>query len=110
MQAAAGQKRDEGGVHLGTVVATHEEPVLPADALAAKVQLADVVVQRQATVVQEAAQRHLLVACVADRLRDGRLLEDPLGFGAAPGEEGVGDRSRPGLAYLALLLGGRADL
>ena len=80
MQAAAGQDRDEDGVHFGTVVAAHEKPVLPADNLAAEVQLADVVVQRQATVVQEATQRHLLVACVADRLGNGRLVEDSFGF------------------------------
>src|SRR5690349_11726847 len=48
MQAAAGQDRDEDGVHFSTVVAAHEKPVLPADNLAAEVQLADVVVQRQA--------------------------------------------------------------
>jgi len=66
-------------------------------------------VQRQATIVQEAVQRHLLVTCVADRLGDGRLVEDPVGFGVAPGEEGVGYRCRPSLPELALLLGRRAD-
>jgi len=52
VKAAAGQERDEGGVHLCAVVAAHEEPVLPADDLPAQVQLADVVVQRQPAVIR----------------------------------------------------------
>src|SRR3569832_1781289 len=37
VEAATGQERDEDGVDLGAVVAAHEEPVLSADDLTAKV-------------------------------------------------------------------------
>jgi hypothetical protein len=56
LQAAAREEGDEGGVHLGPVVAADEEPVLPAHDLAPQVQLADVVVQGQPHVAFHEAQ------------------------------------------------------
>ncbi len=67
-QAAARQERDERGVHLGGLVGADEEPVPAADDLAPQLELARVVVQRQAPVVEEPLQRLALIAGVPDRL------------------------------------------
>jgi hypothetical protein len=108
VELAAGQQGDEDGVDAGALVAAEEEPVFAAEDLAAQVLLGDVVVERQAAVVEESAERGALVAGVAEGLRDRRLVEDEGGLLVAPGEEGVGDR--PGLLatdLLALLAGRR---
>jgi len=57
VQAAAGEQGHEGGVDLAAVVAADEEPVLAPHDLTPEIQLADVVVQRQAAVVQESPER-----------------------------------------------------
>jgi len=51
---AAGEQRREDGVDAAAVVAADEEPVLAADGLTAEVSLANVVVERQPSVVEEA--------------------------------------------------------
>jgi hypothetical protein len=87
LQAAAGEQRHEGGVDVAAVVAAHGEPVFSADDLAAQVQLGDVVVHGQASVVEETAERDSLVSCVADPLRHGRLVDDSVGFAVTPFEK-----------------------
>jgi hypothetical protein len=95
VQAAAREQGHEGGVHLGPVVAANEEPVFPAYDLPPEIQLADVVVQRQPAVVEEAAEGDLLVSGVAECLRHRRFVEDALGFSVAPREERIRDGGRP---------------
>src|SRR6476469_9671468 len=87
VQAAAGQQRHEGRVDLAAVVAADEEPVLAPDDLAPEIQLADVVVQRQAAVVQESPERDLLISGIPDRLGNRRFVQDATGFLLAPCEE-----------------------
>jgi hypothetical protein len=65
VQARTGEQRDEDCVDVPTIVAPDEEPVLSAEHLAAEVELADVVVQGQSTVVEEAPECGPLVAGVA---------------------------------------------
>src|SRR6266404_4681119 len=55
--AAARDERHEDGVRLRAVLAADEEPVSTPDDLAAQIELADVVVERQPPVVEEAPQR-----------------------------------------------------
>lgn len=94
VELAARQEGDKDRVGMGALVAAQEEPVLAAEHLAAQVLLGDVVVERQAAVVEESAQRGALVAGVAEGLRDRRLVEGRGGLLLAPVEEGVGDGPR----------------
>ena len=108
---AAREERDEGGVPESPVVTAHEHPVLPSDSLSSQLPLASIVVQPQARVVEETAERLALVALVRDRLADGALrehferggirpLEEPLEHGARP----LATLPRPVLPLLALHL------
>src|SRR6202453_4084028 len=90
-QSAAGDEGDEGGVGLGAVLAAHEEPVATSDDLSAQVELTDVVVHRQPTVIEEAPQRTALVGGVADGASDRRFVENEVALLVAPGEELVDD-------------------
>lgn len=80
VKVAAGDERGEGGVDGCAVVATDEEPVLPADCLPAQLPLGDVVGCGQPAIGEETSQRLLLVKrwlearsftpiCRADRRR-----------------------------------------
>jgi hypothetical protein len=104
VQAAAREQGDEGGVHVGTVVAADEESVLPAHDLTPQVRLADVIAQRQPAVVEEAAESDLLLAGVVDSLRHRRFVEDAIRFLVASREEAVGDGGGARLAELPPLL------
>ncbi len=106
---AAREERDEDRVDVGAVVAADEEPVLAAHHLPSEVDLADIVVQRQAPVFEEAAKRLALVASVADRLRHRRFVEHARQLLLTPLKERVGDRGGPGLTDLASLPRGGAD-
>ena len=66
MELAAGKERNESGVDVGRVVATNEQPVFSADGLSAELSFADVVVNGQTTIVEEAGQRLPLVCDVSD--------------------------------------------
>src|SRR6478736_3380142 len=67
VQASAGEQRDEHGVDGSAVVAADEQPVSTTEDLAAQIQLADVVVCGEPTVVEEAPQRDSLIGRVAKR-------------------------------------------
>jgi|SRR6266700_1190777 len=91
VELAAREQGDEGGVDLRGVVAADEEPVFMSDRFAAERPLGAVVVDGEASVVQEALERDTLVEGVADGLGGGRLVEDSPGLRFAPGEESVDD-------------------
>ena len=93
MQAAARQERDEDRVHRRGLVRADEEPVAAADDLAAELELARVVVERQPPVVEEPLQRRALIARVADRLGERALVEDAVDQAVAPREESRDDRA-----------------
>src|SRR5450631_927921 len=57
MEARAREQRDEHGVDGCAVVAADEEPISTAEDLTPQIQLADVVVCREPTVVEETSQR-----------------------------------------------------
>src|SRR6185312_12782994 len=106
VELAARQERDEGGVDLGGVVGTDEEPVLAADRFPSQRPLRAIVVDGQAAVVEKALERDPLVQGVADGLRARRLVEDLLGLRLAPAEESIDDRlglraprGQPGLGW-----------
>jgi hypothetical protein len=56
VEPGTGEQRNEGHVSEGAVVAGDEEPVSTAEDLPAQVELADVVVCGEATVIEEAPQ------------------------------------------------------
>jgi len=60
-------------------------------------------VKGEPTVVAEAAQGDALIACVADRCRQRRLIQHLVEFGVAPFEESIYQRSRLRAPYLLLL-------
>ena len=91
VEAGASEQRDEGDVGEGAVVAAEEEPVLAADHLAPQVELAEVVVEGEPTVVEESLQVDALVARVAKRVLNRRLVEQVRKFGVTPFEEAVND-------------------
>jgi hypothetical protein len=88
-------------VDAGALVAAEEEPVFTTEDLTAQVLLGDVVVQGQAPVLEESAERDALVAGIAEGPGDRRLVEDCAGLLLAPGKEGLGER--PGLLAADLL-------
>src|SRR5208282_6036535 len=89
MELAAREQGDEGRVHVAGLVGAEEEPVLAAHGLPAQLAFAEVVVERQAAIVEEAAERLALVESVAEPPLDGRLVERARQLLLAPGEEGV---------------------
>src|SRR5690242_12521390 len=105
VELAAREQRDEGRVHLAAVVAPQEQPVLSSDGFAAQLALAEIVVDRQATVLEETRERRPLVARVADGLRRRGLVEHAVGLGITPGEELLDDGGRFALAHGEPLLG-----
>ena len=110
VELAAGEERDEDRVDARALVAAHEEPVFPAKDVATQMLLGHVVVEREATVVEESRQRDALVAGVTECLRDRRVVEDEGGLLVAPGEEGVDEGPRLlSTGLLALLARRRGD-
>jgi hypothetical protein len=105
VQLTAGQEGDEGGIHVATVIAAQEDPVLATNCFATKLAFTPVVVDGQPTTVEEPLERLALVPCLADPFGDGRLVEDQGCLGVAPGEEGVDDRLGLGLSHLELFVG-----
>lgn len=103
VQPGAGEQRHEDGVHEGAVVAADEEPIAAPEDLAPQVELADVVSQGETPVVEEAAQGDALIARVADRRRQRRLIQHLVDLGVAPFEESIHERSRLRAPYLLLL-------
>src|SRR5438309_2172655 len=61
VELAAGEERNEGGVHLAGVVTAEEQPRLPADSLSAKFAFAEVIVDGQTPVLEEALERDALI-------------------------------------------------
>ncbi len=76
MALAAGDQRGRDGVPLGTIIAAAEGPVVPAYHLPAELDLTDVVVQTQATVVKETLERRAVVDEVVHSFRDRRLVDE----------------------------------
>src|SRR5262249_9403768 len=72
-------------------VAAEEHPVAPSGYFAAQPALADVVTERQSTIVEESLQRDPLIARVADRLGHGRVVKDLVDLGITPLEETLDD-------------------
>src|ERR1041384_1408785 len=68
VELAAGDQTRRDGIPLGTVVAAAERPVRPADDLTAQFELADVVVEAEPAIVEEACQRLTMVHDVVHRL------------------------------------------
>jgi len=87
------EQRGEDGVDVAAVVAADEEPVFAADGFATELQLAQVVVDGQAPVVEETREADALVACVSDAGGNGRVIEHALSLRVAPREERVDDGS-----------------
>jgi hypothetical protein len=110
VELAAGEEGDEDGVDACTLVAAEKQPVLSAEDLATEVALGDVVLEREAAVVEESPQGGALVAGVAEGLRDGSAVQGDGGLLVAPLEECVEDGGRLLAAdLLAFLAGCRLD-
>lgn len=104
VECAARDQRDERGVGEGAVFGADEDPVFPSDRFLSQVALGDVVGHRQATVIEEALERLLLIEGVADRGGDGRVVEYEVPLGLAPSEEVADNRTRLLVAHRLLLL------
>src|SRR5450631_2436862 len=87
VEPSASEQRNEHGVDGGAVVAADEKPVSTSEDLPPQIQLADVVMGGEATVVEEAAQSDALVASISERGLNGRLIEHTRELGVAPLEE-----------------------
>jgi len=97
VELAARDERDRGRVPVSAVIASAEEPVVGAHLLAAEFELAQVVVQPQQAVVEEAGEGDLVVDDVVHRLGDGRLVVDLGPLGSEPRVELVDNRLGLGL-------------
>src|SRR6185369_10347140 len=93
VQPGTGEQGNESGVGQGAIVAADKQPVSAPENLPAQIELADVVVCGESTVVDETPKRDALVSRVTQAVLDGRLVEDLREFGVAPLEELVGRRS-----------------
>src|SRR6187402_706525 len=91
VEARAGEERDEHGVDGGAIVAADEQPVSAPEDLAAQIQLADVVVCGEPTIVEEASQGDTLIGRVAKGSLNRRLVEYIRQLGGTPIEELVDD-------------------
>ena len=91
---AAGDQSGCDGVPLGAIVAAAEGPIVPADHLPAELDLADVVVQTQSTVLKESGQRLALVDEVVQGFRERRFVHELRTLGRDPIVELGQDRFR----------------
>jgi len=92
VQPGAGEQGNESGVREGAVVAADKQPIPAPENLPAQVELADVVVCGESTIVDETPKRDALVSRVTQAILDGRLVEHLRELGVAPLEELVDDR------------------
>lgn len=94
MHRAAGQQRDEDGVHPPAILRAHEEPVAAPHRLAAQVEFGEVVVDRQPRVVEKPLERRLLIGRVADGVAQRRPLQGGVSVFVAPSKELLDDGLR----------------
>src|SRR5437870_5764905 len=98
VQLAAGEQRNENGVDLARVVVADEHPVPPSGHFPTQSALADVVANRQPSVIEETLERSALIARVADCLGNGRLVDHLVDLRVTPSEEFLDDGARLALA------------
>src|SRR6266849_3076738 len=89
VKLAAGQERDESSIDLPAIVAAKENPVAPTESLAAQLALAEIVVQRQPAVFEEASEGNAVVARIADGLGNRRLVQHQRSLLVAPSEKDI---------------------
>src|SRR6187401_1132952 len=92
VHAAACQKGRERSVAVRAVLAADKQPVLPTDRLPTKVQLRDVVVDRQTPIIEETLQADSLIPRVTDSVVDRRILVKCGPLCITPGKELLQDR------------------
>lgn len=92
-EAAAREERRKERVHGAAVIAADKEPVFSSYRFTAEGELAHVVVNGQASVLEELRESDSLVACVANAIRYRRVVEDLVGLRVAPREERIDNRS-----------------
>ena len=107
VQSRAGEQGHERRVDGGAIVATDEEPIFAPKDLSSQIQFADVVVCRQTTVIEEAAQGDALVTRVAKAGLNRRFVEHVRKLGVAPFEEAVDNGSSLVAPHALLLLSRR---
>src|SRR4051812_18006672 len=107
VEPSACEEGNKDGVHLGAIIAADKEPVSTTEDLPAEVELADVVVDREPAIIEEAPQRDALVASIAERCLSRRFIEHTRELRVAPVEELVDDCATLVASHSLFLFSGR---